>query len=62
MSAEYVILVEGKIDVKILSTIFVNINELFNLQMLNGKVVFDDLEGTGNIAYKLSTLNQAVTT
>jgi putative ATP-dependent endonuclease of OLD family len=61
-SAEYVILVEGKTDVAILSAIFANINESFNLQILNGKIVFDDLQGAGNIGYKLSTLSQAVTT
>ena len=62
MSAEYVILVEGKTDVRMLSTIFVQRNKSFNLQVMNGKIVFDDLGGAGNITYKLSTLNQAVTT
>ena len=62
MSAEYVVLVEGKTDIAILSSIFANRNEFFNYQLMNGKVVFDDLAGTGNIGYKLSTLSQAVTT
>jgi putative ATP-dependent endonuclease of OLD family len=61
-SAEYVVLVEGKTDIAILSSIFANRNESFNYQLMNGKVVFDDLAGTGNIGYKLSTLSQAVTT
>ena len=62
MSAEYVILVEGKTDISILSSIFAERNRAFNLQLTNGKVVFDDLGGAGNIPYKLSTLSQAVTT
>jgi 5S rRNA maturation endonuclease (ribonuclease M5) len=39
-SAEYVILVEGKTDIKMLSSIFANRNESFNNQLMNGKVVF----------------------
>jgi putative ATP-dependent endonuclease of the OLD family len=62
MSAEYVVLVEGKTDIKILSSIFAATNDSFSLQMMNGKIVFDDLAGAGNIVYKLSTLTQAVTT
>jgi putative ATP-dependent endonuclease of OLD family len=62
MSAEFVILVGGKTDAKVISALFQTINQSFDLQIANGKVVFDHLEGAGNIAYKLSMLHQAVTT
>ena len=61
-AAEYVILVEGKNDIKILLALFSNINENFSLQITNGKVVLDDLGGVNNIGYKLSSLSQAIST
>ncbi len=60
--AEYVILVEGKTDIRILTALFARRSQEFSGLLGKGKVVFDDLTGTGNIAYKLSSLNQAITT
>lgn len=60
--AGYVILVEGKTDIRILTALFARRSQEFSDLLGKGKVVFDDLTGTGNIAYKLSSLNQAITT
>ncbi len=55
-SAEYVILVEGMTDVQSLEAIFKARSQKFSELLNNGKVVFDHMEGTGNIVYKISTL------
>jgi predicted ATP-dependent endonuclease of OLD family len=60
--AEYVILVEGKTDIQILTALFTNRSQEYSDLLGKGIVVFDDLGGTGNIAYKISSLSQAITT
>jgi predicted ATP-dependent endonuclease of OLD family len=60
--AEYVILVEGKTDIQILNALFANRSQEFSDLLGSGRVVFDDLGGAGNIAYKISSLSQAITT
>jgi putative ATP-dependent endonuclease of OLD family len=62
MSAEYVMLVEGKTDIKVLSSLFITRSPQFKSLTNSGKVVFDDLGGTGNVSYKISSLSQAITT
>ena len=59
-SAEYVILVEGITDIQSLEAIFKARSQKFSELLSNGKVVFDYMEGTGNIVYKISTLRLMV--
>ncbi len=60
LKAEYVVLVEGETDVKALSAVFRERSEDFEHLIRSGKVVFDDMKGTGNIVYKISTLRLSV--
>lgn len=62
VSAEYVILVEGESDITILAALFCSLSQKFDQQFREGKVVFDHLYGTGNIAYKIATLRLNVAT
>jgi AAA15 family ATPase/GTPase len=60
--AEYVILVEGKTDTQVLTALFADRSPQFSALLAEGRVVFEDLEGTGKIGYKISSLSQAITT
>ena len=62
VNAEYVILVEGKTDLEILTAVFRTRSQKFDTFLAEGKIVFDDMGGTGKIGYKISSLSQAVTT
>lgn len=59
-TAEYVVLVEGPTDVKTLSAVFAARSAAFADLVAKGKVVFDNMSGTGNIAYKIRTLQLVV--
>ncbi len=61
-AAEYVILVEGPTDMDALPAIFSARSTPFADLLAKGKVVFDHMQGTGNIAYKISTLRLSVAT
>jgi predicted ATP-dependent endonuclease of OLD family len=59
-SAEYVLVVEGKHDITILQKLFCHRGSQFAEIIEKGRLVFDDLSGSGNIAYKLSTLRMQI--
>ncbi len=59
-SAEYVILVEGTKDIRILKSLFLISN--LKKEISEGRLAFDDLNGASNIAYKISSLSQLITT
>jgi AAA15 family ATPase/GTPase len=61
-TAEYVVLLEGQTDVKALTAIFASRSPEFASLVRAGKVVFDEMEGTGNVAYKIRTLQLSVAT
>lgn len=60
MHAEHIILVEGKTDQAILTALFKSRSKEFSQLISSGKIVFDQIDGTGNIAYKVATLKQIV--
>ena len=59
-TAEYVVLVEGPTDVAALSAVFLSRSAEFTSLVKKGKVVFDHMGGTGNIVYKVRTLQLSV--
>jgi putative ATP-dependent endonuclease of the OLD family len=61
-SAEYVIVVEGKTDIIILTAIFCHLSVTLADLVDEGRIAFDQLEGAGNIVYKVSLLRNQVTT
>lgn len=61
-TAEVVLLVEGQTDVQALRAVFSARSQAFADLLSGGRLVFDYMEGTGNVAYKLSTLRLQVAT
>jgi hypothetical protein len=61
-TAEYVVLVEGPTDIQSLAAIFSSRSAGFRQLVDKGKVVFDHMEGTGNVLYRIRTLQLSVAT
>jgi putative ATP-dependent endonuclease of the OLD family len=61
-AAEYVILVEGKTDVRILSALFSTVSSELAEHVATGKLVVDHLQGAGNISSKVSYLRSIAAT
>ena len=59
-SAEYVILVEGTKDIRMLKSLFLKYN--LKKEISEGRLAFDDLNGASNIPYKISSFSQLITT
>jgi predicted ATP-dependent endonuclease of OLD family len=60
--AEHVILVEGKHDIRMIQSLFNNLSEDFSKLLEKRKIIFDELNGTGNIGYMLQCLRHSVAT
>ena len=60
--AEYVLLVEGATDVRILTALFKHLSTDFTKLVGQGKIAFDDMEGASKVVYKISTLKAMVIT
>ena len=59
-NAEFVILVEGQSDVKILTELFSSRSGPFSEMLKVRKVIFDEMGGASNIIYKLRTIANQV--
>jgi putative ATP-dependent endonuclease of OLD family len=60
--AEYVILVEGKHDIRLIHSLFNHLSEDFSKLLEKRKVIFDEMNGTGNIGYMIQCLGHSVAT